>query len=162
MDRNYNKTKTVTCSGNLKKKPRLSAFEDFARRTLNVLHGVWSKLNYIRELRGDEGRYNHWGLTRIHGEAEVHKAVADVHSELYLQLLRTPLPELLEQLRLSAEDSHCSVRELIGHLNKEGHRLIPDDVRGGSPQHLQSVLQVTDLLVRYSKAIAVNGRDSEE
>jgi hypothetical protein len=37
--------------------------------------------------------------------------IADVHSELYLQILRTPLPELFEQLEMSAEDADCSASQ---------------------------------------------------
>ena len=152
MDENYDKPKTVPCSGNLKFEPRVSAFEDFMKRTAHVLQGIWSKLNYIRELRDADGKYKHWGLTQIHGEDATQKAIADIHSELYLQLLSTPLPELFEQLGLSAEDADCSARELAEQLYRERERITPDELRGGAPEHLKSVLLITELLSKYSKA----------
>jgi hypothetical protein len=81
------------------------------KRTLNGLHGVWSKLNYRRELRDSDGRYKHWGLARTYSEEATNEMIADVHSELYLQILRTPLPELFEQLEMSAEDADCSASQ---------------------------------------------------
>ena len=98
MGSNYEKDKSVTRSENLNFNRRLSPFEDFMKRTMSVLQGVWSKLNYIRELRSSDGRYSHWGLVRSHGEDATNTMLADVHSELYLQVLRTPLSELFEHL----------------------------------------------------------------
>ena len=151
MDENYGKPKSVPCSGNLNFEPRVSAFEDFVKRTLHFLQGTWSKVNYIRELRDADGRYKHWGLAQIHGEETTQKAIADIHSELYLQLLSTPLPELFEQLGLSAEDADCSARELAEQLYRQKERITPDDLRGGAPEHLKAVLLITDLLTKYSK-----------
>ena len=152
MGSNYEKDKSVTRSENLNFNRRLSPFEDFMKRTMSVLQGVWSKLNYIRELRSSDGRYSHWGLVRSHGEDATNTMLADVHSELYLQVLRTPLSELFEQLELSAEDTDCSSARLAEQLYKEGPRLTPCDLRGGSPEHLRSVLLITDLLSKYSSA----------
>ena len=163
MDENYDKPKTVRCSGNLNFEPRVSAFEDFMHRTMNVLQGVWSKLNYIRELRDGEGKYKHWGLAQVHGEDATQKAIADTHSALYLQLLSTPLPELFEQLALSADDADCSSRELAEQLYQERRRITPDDLRGGAPEHLKSVLLITDLLSKYSKAsLSAQKKDRKE
>ena len=151
MSRNYEKRKSVTRSENLNFNRRLSAFEDFMKQTISVLQGVWSKLNYIRELRSSEGRYLHWGLAQTHGEDATEKMLADVHSELYLQLLRTPLTELLEQLEMSAEDAGCSGGQLAEQLYRERRRLTPSDMRGGSPEHLRSVLLITDLLSKHRR-----------
>jgi hypothetical protein len=152
MGGNYEKDKSVTRSENLNFNRRLSPFEDFMKRTMSVLQGVWSKLNYIRELRSSDGRYSHWGLAQTHGEDATNTMLADVHSELYLQALRTPLSELFEQLELSAEDADCSSAQLVEQLYKERPRLTPCDLRGGSPEHLRSVLLSTDLLSKYSSA----------
>lgn len=152
MDGNYEKRKSVTCSENLNFNRRLSPFEDFMKRTMSVLQGIWSKLNYIRELRSSDGRYSHWGLARTHGEDATNTMLADVHSELYLQVLRTPLSELFEQLELSAEDAECSGAQLAAQLYRERRSLTPCDLRGGSPEHLRSVLLITELLNKYSCA----------
>ena len=146
MSGNPEDRKSVTCSGNLSIKRSLSAFEDFMKRTLSDLHGVWSKLNYIRELRESDGRYKHWGLARNYGEEVTNEMIADVHSELYLQILRTPLPELFEQLEMSAEDADCSGSQLAEQLLKQKQRITPSNMRGGAPEHMRSVLLIHDLL----------------
>ena len=146
MGGNPEDRKSVTCSGNLNIKRSSSAFEDFMKRTLNGLHGVWSKLNYIRELRDSDGRYKHWGLARTYSEEATNEMIADVHSELYLQILRTPLPELFEQLEMSAEDADCSASQLAEQLLKQKQRITPSDMRGGAPEHMRSVLLIHDLL----------------
>jgi hypothetical protein len=146
MGGNPEDRKSVTRSGKLNNKPRLSAFEDFVKRTLSDLHGVWSKLNYIRELRESDGRYKHWGLARTYGEDVTNEMIADVHSEIYLQILRSPLPELFEQLEMSAEDADCSASQLAEQLLKQKQRVTPVDMRGGAPEHMRSVLLIHDLL----------------
>ena len=151
MGANYENPKSVPCSEILNSGSRLSAREDFLSRTISVLRGVWSKLNYIRELRRPDGTYEHWGLDKTHGELETNKAIAHVHSDLYLQLLRTPLQELLAQLELSAKDSDCSPRQLAWQLYQYQRKITPKELRGGPPEHLRSVLITTDLLTRCSE-----------
>jgi|SRR5262249_55063646 len=143
--------KSVTRSENLNLNRRLSPFEDFMKRTMSILQGVWSKLNYMRELRSPEGKYEHWGLAATHGEQAANKMLADVHSELYLQVLRTPVRELFEQLELSAEDAECSPTQLAEQLHKNRKRITPEDLRGGAPEHLRSVLLIHELLSKYGK-----------
>lgn len=147
---NYGMEKTVRCSGNLNSRGRLSVFADFMQ-SLNVLNGVWSRLNYIRELREVDGKYRHWGLAQTHGEVETNRAIAEVHSELHLQLLRSPLQEVFEQLPLGADEAGCSSLQLAEQLCEERERLMPDDLRGGSPKHFDAVLKVTKMLAKRSK-----------
>lgn len=151
MDGDDKNLKTVTCSEILNPSARMSVFQDFMKRTLNLLNGVWSRLNYIRELKTPDGSYEHWGLSKIYGERAAHDAIADIHSELYLQLLRTPLQELHEQLSLAAEDANCSRRELIDQLLQQRKRIMPADLRGGEPEHFRSVLVINRLLSLHSK-----------
>src|SRR5258708_25090289 len=82
---------------------RLSTFEDFLKRTLNTLQGIWRKLDYLAELRRPDGDYEHWGLSRVHGELAARNVLAEIHSSLYTQLLRTPVQELVEDLELDVD-----------------------------------------------------------
>jgi hypothetical protein len=152
MEGNYMSSKVSRCSEILNFNPRLNAAEDFMHRTMDVLHGVWSKLNYIRELRKGDGGYEHWGLTRVHGQNAAERAIASVHSDLYLQLLRTPIPELINQLQLSADDVDCTAAELAKHLQQKQPDIIPQELRGATPEHLRFVLLVTNLLEKQSVA----------
>jgi hypothetical protein len=142
--------KIVRRSENLNFKRRLSPFEDFMD-SLHSLNGIWSRLNYVRELRDEYGRYRHWGLSRIHGEEPTEKVISEVHSELYLQLLRCPLQELFEQLPLAADDAECSTQQIAEQMCKERSRITPKDLRGGAPMHLKAVLVISDLLARHCK-----------
>src|SRR5579864_4349474 len=74
---------------------RLSAFEDFKRRTLSAIAGVWERFIYVAELRSQDGQYEHWGHRRVHGDVNSHSALARIHSELYLQVLRTPVRDMI-------------------------------------------------------------------
>lgn len=146
MDSSYANDETVPCSEILNSGARLSAREDFVRRTLSGVRGIWSRLNYIRQLRGRGGTYEHWGLKQVHGEHLAVRAIADVHSELYLELLRTPLPQLMEQLELQTENSEYSGKDLAHALKEQQQKILPANLCGGAPKHLHSVLTSISLL----------------
>ena len=70
-----------------------------------VLRGLWTKLSYMAELCSHDGTYEHWGHRRVHGDENSQLALAAAHSELYVEVLRKPSRELLEDLELSAVSS---------------------------------------------------------
>jgi hypothetical protein len=74
--------------------------------------------------------------------------MGDVHSELYLEVLRTPIAELLRQLELSAEDLKCSTNEIAGVLQNEQQKMLPANFVGGAPEHLKAVLTSISLLTQ--------------
>lgn len=151
MTGDYEKQENVTRSGNRNLQQQLQSLQDFMNRTMNVLQGMWSKLNYIRELRTEEGQYSHWGLARTYGKEATEKMIAGVHSQLYLQTLRTPLRELFSQLEISAIQAGCSRAQLARQLHNARRRLIPKDLQGGAPEHMRSVLVIAELMSKYSK-----------
>lgn len=148
MDTNCEKLKMVSGSEIVNSTARLSPLQDFVQRTMSSLQGVWAKLNYIRELRRDDGSYEHWGFSRVHGEAACQQTIADAHSELALELLRTPMPELSEQVKASADILGASITELAEGSYRDEQRLIPKDLRGGSRKHIHSVLLAARFLSR--------------
>lgn len=150
MGANYEKLKTVSRSEIVNSTARLSPLQDFMQRTMSSIQGVWAKLNYIRELRRDDGGYEHWGFSQIHGEAACQQTIADVHSELALELLRTPIPELSEEVKTCAENIGTSDMQLAEGLYRDERRLTPRDLRGGSRKHIHSVLLAARLLSRQN------------
>ena len=152
MDNVYENLKSVPRSEILNSGARLSAREDFMERTLAVLRGVWGKLNYLRQLRGAKGTYEHWGLVQVHGEHAASQAMADVHSELYLEVLRTPLPDLLQQLELSAEDLNCLASDIAEALENDQQKMLPANLVGGPPRHLEAVLTSISLLTKTRRS----------
>lgn len=69
----------------------LKVVEDFKKYTLQALPTMVEKLAYISSLQSEEGRYTHWGLSRIFGDQKAQKAIRSVHSELALEMLRAPI-----------------------------------------------------------------------
>jgi len=118
---------------------RRSPFEDVRERTLGTLTGVWAKLSYLAGLRGDDGRYHHWGLSRTHGDEPSQKALALAHSEVYLQVLRTPIRAL--------DQEWCSQERSGEFMYVENlQSFYPADTSGGSARHLSSLLLAARLL----------------
>lgn len=107
--------------------------EDFARRTLSVFPGLWRKLLYMAELRSTDGKYQHWGHSRVHGEISSQQALASLHSQLYVDALRTPV----RQLMLEQDDNGDSVSDISDRLKR---LMAPPDLLGGSPRHLNSIV----------------------
>ncbi len=107
-----------------------SAYEDFRQRTLASLPGVWARLRYIAGLRLPGNGYQHWGLSRTFGADNVQKAVGAVHSELFLELLRTPLRQLSGEF-----DAEKSSQDVL-----DWSLYVPAEVAGGSLTHFNSIV----------------------
>ena len=118
---------------------RLSPYEDFKLRTLPALEGLWSRLFYMAELRSPNGKYEHWGHTRIHGEQPSQESLARIHSELYVELLRTPLRELLPQ-------NSIALAQIEKQISAARDKLIPADGKGGCVRHFNSIVLAVRLL----------------
>lgn len=129
---------------------RLSPFEDFQARTLSALSGLWTKLLYMTELRSGDGRYRHWGHGRVHGESASQVALARAHSELYIALLRTPIRELVEEIKVTGGGSES--RELVRKISAGNKLIIPDDLEGGSPRHFNSIALAARLVYETQQA----------
>jgi hypothetical protein len=119
------------------KTARLSPFDDFKKRTLAAIDGVWAKLVYVTKLRAKNGRYEHWGHNRTYGEMNSQAALGQAHSELYLQVLRTPLRDLINDLGSNGPGEP---------LKEFSDAMVPANLEGGSPRHLSSVVLAVELL----------------
>jgi len=124
-----------------------SAAEDFSRKTLAALPGLLAKLRYVAGLRHD-GVYEHWGLIRIYGERAAQQAIEGIHKELILQVLRTPLRDLIADAVLSAGYEQSNVDAYVAELNTAAERLLPSSIGGGSVRHFSTVLQALSALAR--------------
>ena len=79
--------------------------DDFKKYTLDALPTLVEKVAYISSLLNGEGRYAHWGLSRIFGEQRAQKAIRTVHSDLALELARLPIRSLYGEYSVAAERS---------------------------------------------------------
>lgn len=114
-----------------------SAQDDFQQRTLGALPGLWAKLRYLAGLRGPAGAYRHWGMERTFGTETTQRVVAAAHSELFVQLLRTPLRQLRREF---PEEDPASAEMLDWSL------YLPADLEGGSVEHFKSVVSALTAL----------------
>src|SRR5579859_7318594 len=117
---------------------RLSPYEDFKLRSLSAIDGLWSKLLYVAQLRSSQGQYEHWGHSRTYGQQRSQEALAQIHSELYLEVLRAPLRELIPE--------GITARKMIAEqVSGAGERLIPANP-GRSVRHFNSIVLAVRLL----------------
>jgi hypothetical protein len=126
----------------------LSPSDDFWYRTLAPLSNAVSRLDYVSGLRQPGGTYAHWGLTRTFGEAAANEAIARAHSQVFSEILRTPLKRLVEELRSTAADRGAETQDILGELLSRGDRLIPPRLAGGSKRHFNSIWQALSALER--------------
>jgi len=119
---------------------RRSAFQDLLERTLQTVATLWGKFHYVAALRDDAGRYEHWGFVRTHGEFSAQAAFAQAHSDLFSQILRAPLSELLEDIESAANEMSISTDEFIRGMRQAAKQAIPQNLAGGTRAHFNSVL----------------------
>jgi hypothetical protein len=119
--------------------------EDFVVRTLGALPGPLSRLAYIGGLRRN-GHYEHWGLSRAYGDTVAGAAMSEAHSQVWLEVLRTPLPKLAGELQASG-----TAPDQIDGWRRQSDALTPPKLAGGSRRHFHSVLLALSLLPRSSR-----------
>jgi len=139
----YGDKKILTFPEIVTRRSRLSPFDDFKLRTLSAVKGVWAKLLYMSDLRLADGKYDHWGHIRTHGEKQSQEALAGVHSEVYLELLRTPLRQLVREC---SEEGRSNRKDRIDRIRDNAPKMIPEDRKGGSPRHFNSIVLAASLL----------------
>jgi hypothetical protein len=116
-----------------------SADDDFVSRTLAAIPGRVARLLYLAGLRNNAGQYEHWGLTRTHGELPAQKAIAKAHTDAFLSVLRTPLAKLAADYRdFLAEDQERGAADLL----QNAVELVPQDLSGGGSKHFNLIVGV--------------------
>lgn len=78
--------------------------EDFRRYTLKALPTLVEKLAYVSSLQNTQGRYMHWGLSRIFGDHKAQQGINTVHSELATQMIRIPVRDIYREYSGVAEE----------------------------------------------------------
>jgi hypothetical protein len=125
-----------------------SALEDLLGTTLAGVAGIVGKIEYVASLRDRaSGAYSHWGLSRAYGEAAAQQALAEVHRQLFLKLLRTPLRSLRDEVMYSSGALQITASEYLERFRSRLPVLLPQDLSGGSARHFSSVLHALSILV---------------
>lgn len=127
----------------------LSAREDFEERTLASFKTPLEKLAYLARTRDEAGQYRHWGLNKVYGERAAATAMAEAHSQVWIEVLRTPIQQLSREM----ETMDKTQREaLVAELKRLRDLSRPADLRGGSVRHFNSVLLALESLCRSQAA----------
>lgn len=127
----------------------LSAREDLCYRTLSVFGGALQKLAYLASLREEQGAYRHWGMSKTYGDAAAAAAMSEAHTQVWLELLRTPIPELVRQM--SALDPTTRVT-VLNEVKSYRGLSYPADRSGGGIRHFNSILSALESLCRSKDA----------
>ena len=128
--------------------PLRSALEDLKDTTLRKVTGLLGRLDYLARLRGPDGKYSHWGLSRVHGEVAAHEALAEAHRSTAAEVLRTPLRRMVRDAENSGEAQDIAPEQYAEQLQKRAEELLPSNSGPGSVRHLNSVLRVLSHLVK--------------
>lgn len=134
-----------------------STKDDFCRTTLEAVPGVFGKLDYLANLRVEDGRYQHWGLSRVYGDEAMQRAISEAHHQVFLEVLRMPVRKLLEDLACASRAKDMDLLDFIEDLARRSPALLPADLGGGSVRHFNSVVAALLSLVRNSRAATPAG-----
>jgi len=128
-----------------------SALQDLRETTLAAVTGLLAKLAYLASLRRREGGYLHWGLSLIHGEESSERALKSAQTEVLSNVLRTPISELVEDLRESSQNSEKTPEAYVAGMREQFRVLLPAADDTASAAHLNSVLTALSSLEEARK-----------
>jgi len=129
-----------------------SALQDLRETTLAAISGLLGKLSYLASLRRREGGYLHWGLSLVHGEESSERALKAAQTEALSNVLRTPISELVEDLRESNRNSDKTAEGYVENMREQFTELLPSADDAASAAHLNSVLIALSSLEKAQKA----------
>lgn len=125
----------------------LSGAEDFQLRTLGSIPSALERLAYVTELRSRQA-YEHWGMARTYGTDVAQAAIAENHSQVFVEVLSTGMEELLRQL----ESCGGEPRDRLELLRARFAAAVPAATQGANASHLNFVLETLSLLAGSSRA----------
>jgi|SRR5580658_459032 hypothetical protein len=128
-----------------------SALQDLRETTLAAVTGALAKLAYLGSLHRREGGYLHWGMSLVHGEDSSERALKAAHTEALSAVLRTPMAELVEDLRASSQDSEKTAAAYVEGMREQFTELLPSPQDAASASHLNSVLVALSSLEKNRK-----------
>ena len=121
----------------------LESLDNFIKRTLAVVPGLWHKLAYMGGLRKDSGEYDQWGLSKRYGNEATKSALSAAHEQVFLDVLRKPVRNLLDEAEENAAEKEIPAEEYVEELWLSRKPMTPDEVGGVvhvQPGHASRVL----------------------
>ena len=128
-----------------------SALQDLRETTLAAISGLFAKLAYLASLRRGEGGYLHWGFSLIHGQESSERALKAAQTEVLSNVLRTPIAELVKDLRECSQNTNQSAEAYVAGMREKLPALLPSPDDAASAAHLNSVLTALSSLEQAQK-----------
>lgn len=136
-----------------------SALQDLRETTLSAVRGALARLAYLGSLRRGEASYQHWGLSQVHGAESSERALRTAHNEVLAEVLRTPLPSLIEDLRESSAINGTPAGVYAEELRGKLEQLLPEEQKNSpAATHLSSVLMALSSLEKNEKTKKIQER----
>src|SRR5438270_15101 len=126
----------------------LESLDNFIKRTLAVVPGLWHKLAYLGGLRKESGDYDHWGLSKRYGNEATKNALVAAHEEVFLEVLRKPLGNLLNEAEENAGEKDLPPAEYVDELWLSRKPMTPAELGGGSYKHFEVTLKTLKSLLK--------------
>jgi hypothetical protein len=124
-----------------------SISDRLSENALSALPGPLARLEYMAKLRNADGQYSHWGLSKMYGEADVSRDIAETHQSVLSEVLSAPFPDLEQELQMK-DSGALHMRSLSTNLAL----LMPPLPSDGCKQHLQLVLFVLSCLAQRPRS----------
>jgi hypothetical protein len=131
--------------------PLITATTDFLR-TLSAVPGHWGKLRYLLGLRESKEHYHHWGLERVHGREAAHNAIRESHESVVVEILRTPLRDLVDDAELSSGETRQPAGEFVDELARDEQNCLPPQADPAPRKHFSSAVRAVKALLRIRQA----------
>ena len=128
--------------------PLQSPMDDLRRTTLQAISGLLAKLEYLSDLRTQEGHYSHWGLARLHGEAAAQEALQEAHRAALSGVLRTPLRRMMQDAATASQQKGMEPAQYVKGLRQRMPELLPPNAGSASEKHLSAVLHALASLLK--------------
>ncbi len=127
----------------------ISAIDDFMERSVRSVDGALEKLRFVARLRksSEQSSYEHWGMSKTYGEQEANKAMAEAHSRVWIDILRTPIQNLESDVRGTKYAQQVGSERYLNELAEEA-KAMPANLKGGSKRHFGLVLKTLRMLVQ--------------
>ena len=126
------------------------SLDNFIKRTLAVVPGLWHKLAYLGGLRKDSGDYDHWGLSKRYGTEATKTALGSAHEQVFINVLRKPVATLLKEVKENAAEKELPDEEYVEELWLSREPMTPNDLAGGSKRHFEATLKTLRSLAKRS------------
>lgn len=122
--------------------PLRKAINDLREVTLGALPGRWRKMLYFAGLRRNRNEYSHWGFKQKFGK-DADAALREAHESLYCEVLRAPLPELMQD---------CEENGVKGDvLAEKAATMLPITAEKHSDPHFRYILTAVRELLKSRK-----------